>query len=124
MGVVLPAIRRWELPIGTFTIIFTINGVAMASQEDTYQLVLGAIVAGVVSDAVLWRLRPSAERVWALRSFAIVSAAAFYALYFATLAVTDGLGWPVELWAGSVVLAGVIGWLMSYVALPPTRLQG
>ncbi len=124
MGVVMLAVRRWSLPMGAFTIIFAINGVAMASQEDTYQLVFGAIVAGLVADLLIWRLRPSTERVWAFRSFAIVSAAAFYALYFATLAVTDGLGWPVELWMGSIVLSGVIGWLMSYLALPPALPHG
>ena len=120
MGVVLLGVRRWELPIGTFTIIFAINGVAMAALQDEYQLVPGAIIAGVVADALMWRLRPSAGRVREFRSFAIASAATFYALYFATLAVTDGVGWPVELWAGSIVLSGVIGWLMSYVAVPPS----
>ncbi len=124
VGVVLPAVRRWELPIGTFTIIFAINGLAMASQEDTYYLVPAAILAGVVADALRWRLRPSSESVWGFRGFAIASAGVFFALYFATLAVTDGLGWPVELWAGSIVLSGVIGWLMSYISVPPARLRG
>jgi hypothetical protein len=36
-----------------------------------------------------------------------------FALYFLALAATGGVSWPVELWAGSIALAGVTGMLLS-----------
>ena len=38
--------------------------------------------------------------------------AVFYAVYFAVPA-TDGIGWPVELWTGSIVLAAVVGLFLT-----------
>lgn len=37
------------------------------------------------------------------------------------LAVGDGLRWPVELWTGNVVLAGLAGAMIGLVATPPTE---
>jgi hypothetical protein len=33
--------------------------------------------------------------------------------------VTQGLDWSVHLWTGSIVLAGVVGWLLSYLIVLP-----
>jgi hypothetical protein len=32
--------------------------------------------------------------------------------------VFDGVWWPIHLWTGTIVLAGVTGWLVSLVVLP------
>jgi len=32
---------------------------------------------------------------------------------------TRGIGWSPHLWLGVVVFAGIIGWLLSYLLLPP-----
>ena len=42
-----------------------------------------------------------------------------YAAYFAAVGLRDGLGWSPHLWIGTVVFAGVVGWLASYLMLPP-----
>jgi len=42
-----------------------------------------------------------------------------YAAYFAALLATDGTYWSVHLWAGTILLAGVTGWLLSLLATPP-----
>ena len=36
-----------------------------------------------------------------------------------TLLATVGLSWSTHLWLGSVVFAGIVGWLTSYLLVPP-----
>jgi hypothetical protein len=42
-----------------------------------------------------------------------------FSLYFVALPIVGGIWWPIHLWAGGIVLAGVTGWLRSYLVLPP-----
>jgi hypothetical protein len=30
-----------------------------------------------------------------------------------------GIRWSIHLWMGSLLLTGIVGWLLSFVALPP-----
>jgi hypothetical protein len=39
--------------------------------------------------------------------------------YFVVMMLTQGIGWSVHLWTGSIVLAGVTGLLLSYLIIPP-----
>ena len=120
MGFVLWAMRRWPLPAGSIAVIFTINAVLMSTQEDTYQLIPVAVLAGVAADILIQLLKPLERKPLALRVFSFSVPAIYYAFYFGVLAITDGLGWPVELWSGSILLAGFAGLLLSYL-LTPTR---
>ena len=43
----------------------------------------------------------------------------WYLLYFLTLISTTGITWTVHLWLGSTVVAGIAGWLLSYLLVPP-----
>jgi hypothetical protein len=45
--------------------------------------------------------------------------AMFFALYFATVAATDGLGWSVDLWLGAIVIAGIIGLFVDELSRRP-----
>jgi hypothetical protein len=42
----------------------------------------------------------------------------FYLCYFVALMLTGGIAWSVHLWVGSIMLAGIAGWLLSYLLLP------
>jgi hypothetical protein len=44
--------------------------------------------------------------------------------YFAALAATQGIAWTPHLWLGAIVFAGVAGWLLSYLVLPPRLAPG
>ncbi len=39
--------------------------------------------------------------------------------YFVSLLLTDGIWWSAHLWLGSIVLCGFVGWLVSYLVMPP-----
>ncbi len=42
-----------------------------------------------------------------------------YVGYFVALAMTEGISWSIHLWTGSIGLAGLTGWLLSYLLMPP-----
>jgi hypothetical protein len=77
------------------------------------------VIAGLASDGLLHQLKPSAARVGALRLFAGGVPLIWYSVYFLALHLTEGIWWSVHLWAGAIVLAGLVGWLLSYLVVPP-----
>jgi hypothetical protein len=119
MGIVLLALRRWRLPIGSLTLMITLSSLLISFMNDTFALVPVALIAGLVADLLLWRLRPAADRPGALRLFALAVPIAFYTLYFIALLTTEGIGWSIHLWAGSIIMAGITGLLLSYLLVPP-----
>lgn len=125
MGFVLPAVRHWgrALPFGSLTLLFAFAATT-ALTHDQYRLVPVALAAGLLADFLLRVLKPSEERVGAMRTFAFSVPVGLYALYFLALALTGGIWWTTELWAGSILVAGGVGVLMSYLALPSTPLSG
>jgi len=121
MGLVLLTVLRWILPLGSLTLVFTLNASLMSFMRDQYRLIPVAAVAGFAADLLLRWLRPSRVRPGAFRLFAFAVPAINYTLYFAVLIVTQGLDWSVHLWTGSIILAGVVGLLLSYLLIPPAQ---
>jgi hypothetical protein len=80
----------------------------MTFVSDQREFLPGAILAGLAGDLLVWRVGYGRSRqADALIAFAIPSL--FYVAYFATLAVTTGVGWTIHLWLGATLVAGVIG---------------
>ncbi len=123
VGAVLFMVLRWKLPIGSLTIMLTLNTALMTVLQDTYVLIIVGASSGVAADLLLWSLRPSATRLTELRIFAITVPAIFYMVYFAVLEHTDGIGWPVDLWTGSIVLAGVVVLFLTFLIQPTEAVE-
>jgi len=75
--------------------------------------------AGLIGDLLLWRLKPSTTRPTAFRIFAFAVPTILYLLYFLDLLLTQGISWSIHLWLGSAVMAGMVGFLISYLLIPP-----
>lgn len=122
MGVVLLAIRRWQLPPGSFTIVLTITFVlASVLANPIPPLPLVAVLAGInglMIDALNLALKPSVERRTALRLFAFLVPMVTETIYFFAIQMLHGIVWVVHLWVGSIVLAGVVGLFLSYLLVP------
>ena len=125
-GLLLVVLRRTVLPVGSITLILGLDGVAMIvmGSRDTpldaqLSFIAVAVAAGVVGDVLLARLRPSSTRIGALRTFVAVLPAAYFALYFTVVYVRYGFGWTLTFITGSIILCGVLGLLLSFVAVPP-----
>jgi dipeptidyl aminopeptidase/acylaminoacyl peptidase len=107
-GFVLVALRHGPLPFGAVTFLVVAPTLLMTFVSDHWEFLPGAILAGLVGDLFVRRVGyGSSQRADALIAFAIPSL--FYVAYFATLAVTTGIGWTIHLWLGAILLAGVIG---------------
>ncbi len=119
MGFALLALRRWRLPVGAFTLIFTLNVTLMSFLADQQRLIPGVFLAGVTVDLLYLILQPAAGRITALRLFALTVPLLYALGFFTTLMLTGGITWSIHLWLGSSVMAGIIGPLLSYLLVPP-----
>jgi hypothetical protein len=119
MGLVLLTVLRWRLPLGSLTLVFTVNAILMSFMRDQYRFIPAAAAAGFVADLLCRWLHPSMVRSGAFRLFAFAVPAIDYTLYFGVIMVTQGLDWSVHLWTGAILFAGTVGLLLSYLLLPP-----
>lgn len=121
VGLALVALRNRTLPLGALTVMLGLNGIAMILMRGHTPLNIQvtfaavAIAAGAVGDLMLWRLRPSSERVRQVRAFAFLLPVAYFAIYLGVVVLFVGSGWTIHSLTGVVLLSGVIGLLLSFV---------
>ncbi|HEY1353725.1 MAG TPA: hypothetical protein VGF67_29295 [Ktedonobacteraceae bacterium] len=128
-GCILLALRRWHLPAGTFTLLLTVNGTLMVAFAPRSALIAipTSLLAGLAADLLYLWLKPSVQQPASVRLFVFLGPAIFYLLYFADLALVgpalfdSGITWTVPFWAGAPVIAGLAGFLLSYVMIPPVQ---
>ncbi|HSR92110.1 MAG TPA: hypothetical protein VLK88_12455 [Gemmatimonadales bacterium] len=124
MGIVLVAVKRWRLPLGTFAVLLAVtdglSSVLAGSSPVVSVVVLGALT-GLLIDLLNLGLRPRAGTPATLRIFAVAVPVVTYAVYFAALAALKGVYWSLPIWTGAIVEAGVVGLLLSYVLISPLR---
>jgi hypothetical protein len=120
---VLLLLRHGRLPTGGLTILIGLNSLAMGFLFDRgdypVALVAAAIAAGTAADLIRLVLRPTADRAGAFRLYAFAVPVLLTGAYFAGLGLTTGIAWSPHLWLGTVIFCGIVGWLLSYLALPP-----
>ncbi len=129
MSFVLLALRRWRLPFGTFTFMFGLNGALMVvfSPDSLLVSVPTALLGGLAADLIYRFLQPSLDQPASVRFFAFLVPTMFYTLYFVDLAIVgpiifrSGILWSAPFWAGAPIIAGITGFLLSYVMLPPAQ---
>lgn len=129
MSFVLLALRRWRLPFGTFTFMLGLNGALMVvfSPSSLPIAIPTSLLGGLAADIAYRFLQPSPEEPASVRLFAFLVPAMFYVLYFVDLAIVGplifqgGILWSVPFWAGAPVIAGITGFLLSYVMIPPAQ---
>jgi hypothetical protein len=76
-------------------------------------------VAALGAEVVYAWLQPSVQRPGAWRLFATAVPLLLTTLHFAVLGLTVGVWWSVHLWAGTIVLTGLVGLLVSLLLVPP-----
>ena len=115
------ALRRWQLPFGSATLLFTINAILMNALEgfDFAERIPVALVAGLAADGLIRALRPTIDRPFAARLFGGLVPLLFWSLFFLANWLRRGIGWAPELWTGAIVLATLSGIGLSLLAMPP-----
>ncbi|MCG5215607.1 hypothetical protein [Streptosporangium sp. KLBMP 9127] len=118
---VLLLVRRWHLPFGSVTLIYTV-GVLMPGAQTAFSnlpILFTFVAAGAASDLLIQWLRPSAGRRGAYWAFAGLSAFVTWSLYIVVASVAAG-GLPAvpELWTGAPIVGGLIGLALGVLFLP------
>ncbi len=117
---VLHLLRRWHLPFASVTVLFTVVAVLTNAINgfDSVVTVIPAVAAGLVGDVLIARLRPSPARPVAYRTLGALLPLALWSGYYATLGVTAGIGWSLEMWTGMIVYNAFAGLLVAQLFLP------
>ncbi len=114
-GVILFMAWRWQLPFGAVTLILAGSTFMLTLLNDFYVLTLGALVAGLIADVLICRLKPSHANESGFHLFAFVVPMIFFALYFVTLQAIVGVSWNIHVWGGAIFMSGMLGLLLSYL---------
>ncbi len=114
--------RRWVLPFGAATTLFTVHAILLSAIMEfrTPFKIGGAIAAGLVVDGLvkLLRVRPWEPRtVWAL---GVVTPLVVWSSFFLGVSVWQGLGWDLVMWSGTIMWASLIGGFLAVLMAPPT----
>jgi len=121
---VLFLLRRWRLPFGSVTLMFTVVSLLMGGML-SYLLryperVVAVMLAGLGIDLLVRQLRPSPTRMTPLRAFAFLAPVVLWGLHFLIVPWrAGGEGWSIELWAGITIMAGLTGLGLSLLIVPP-----
>src|SRR5262249_27305632 len=110
-SIVLLLVRRFTLPFGAFTMIFTLNIALLSILGNHYNLIPAAALGGLGADLLYWYCKPSTKRPDTLRLFAFAVPAFFYLCYYLNLEIIWGIQWSIHLWLGTIFMAGIIGLL-------------
>ena len=129
MSFVLLALRRWRLPFGTFTFIFGLNGMLMVafSPHSLLVSVPTALLGGLAADLLYRILQPTVDQPASVHLYAFLVPMMFYTLYLIDLAIVgpiifhSGILWSAPFWAGTPIISGIAGFLLSFVMLPPAQ---
>ncbi|MBI1281715.1 MAG: hypothetical protein GC179_26555 [Anaerolineaceae bacterium] len=126
MGSLLFFLRRWQLPFGAATVIFTVNALLMFLMRIDFNnrfglIVVAAALAGLMTDILIVRLQPSPQHPNSLRLFSFVVPVVYFLLIFASIVISGprGLWWEIHMWLGVPFVAGVIGIGLSFLLVPP-----
>lgn len=128
IGAILFLTRRWRLPFGAITLMFTVNSLLMVwmriNHTEEFLFAISAAAAGLLADLMLsgsdpvktGRLRLASALVpftYCLGAMLIVQ------VLGTTVWAETGLWWEIHMWLGVPVLAGAFGYGLSLLLRPP-----
>lgn len=124
MSSLLFLLRRWQLPVGSFTFVIGVNYTLMflMTMDDAFKApftLVAVLAASLLADLLYQGLQPSATNTTALRYFAFLVPFTMIGLYIASLLLTHGLWWKVHMWGGIPFICGVAGLFLSFLTHPP-----
>lgn len=110
LGPTLLLLRRWRPPAGSLTLLFTVVAVLTSALQgfDGVRTVLAAVAGGMAADLVVGALE-GVRVATRMRVVGFAVPLVTWLVYFAVLALTSGVAWSVEFWAGITVMAALAG---------------
>ena len=123
LGTIFFLMRRWDIPAGTFTFIFLLNGFLMGIMNMEMVPVVLLPIVGVVMDLLFAGLRPSSANSRGIRLFAIISPIIFLSAYTLAIYYIEGSWWEIHFMTGIPVLAAMGSLCLSYLVFPTASMQ-
>jgi len=124
-GLSLIVMRRWKLPFGLYTCALLVVGAGMSFMRGQYVVdILVGLIAGLLLDVSYHFLHPDMQHTDRMRLFTVIAASAIPFVYLPVVWLTQGaLIWSIHLIIGSVGVCAIFGWMLTYVAIPPTQYE-
>jgi hypothetical protein len=124
LGAVLLMRRRWRLPFGSLTIMFTWLALLfpLLSEYRQWKLAPALILAGVAGDLLFARYEAphGPTRVGRIRFVAAAIPPILWALFFLCVQLFEGgLGWHTTVWFGVLVTSAALGYALSVAIFAP-----
>ena len=118
---VLLMLRRWRIPLGSVTFLFTVNTILMAALEafDGAHVIVIMLVTGLVADGLIQLIKPWNGHIARFRAVAVLIPLALWTIYFGATLLGPGIAWSLELTAGITVMAALSGFVLSLLMIPP-----
>ena len=116
-------IYRKQAFSGLFAAVIMFQTISLYLMRGYWIVLPVGMAISVLTEAAFTWLQPSLQRPGALRLFAGCAAASFPLAYIIGLALSGPFLWSAHLAGGSVVVSGVLGYLMACMATPPPTRQ-
>jgi hypothetical protein len=126
LGPTLLIMRRWRVPFGAFTLIYTAFGlhVNIMSEYRDIVLIVPLILAGISADLLQQRLgtqrKDGRVSLGGVRVAGTAIAAVLWLSYFAVLALHKGIGWDPTIWVGALMVGIMTGFGLAFLIAPPS----
>jgi hypothetical protein len=125
-GPIMLNLRRWRVPFGATTMIFTGYGllVNIMTEYRDIVLIIPLIVTGLAIDVMARRLGGGREdgrvSLGGIRTIGPVAALILWGTYYAVLALDKGIGWEPTLWVGALIIGTMTGFAVAFLVAPPS----
>ncbi len=121
LGPTLLILRRWRVPFGAFTVIYTMFGllVNIMTEYRDIVLIIPLILTGLTVDVVQQRLSSERLSTGRIRLMGPIAAAVLWISYYGVLALDQGIGWPATLWVGALFVGVMTGFGVAFLVAPP-----
>jgi hypothetical protein len=125
-GPILLNLRRWRVPFGATTAIFTGYGllVNIMTEYRDIVLIVPLIITGLAIDVLARQLGGKREdgrlTLGGIRAIGPVAALILWVSYYAVLALDKGMGWEPTLWVGALIIGTMTGFGVAFLVAPPS----
>ena len=111
------------MPFGSYTVLVAVPSAMATVLSEEFRFIPGLVAAGLLAD-VATQVWPTGRSRFVDALVAFLVPALYFACYFATVAVTTGIGWSVHMWPGAIVIGGAIGLLIDELGHGPRAGSG
>jgi|GEM_PF-2282855 hypothetical protein len=121
LGPALLLLRRWRVPTGAMTLIFTGYGLlaSIMTEYRDWPLIGSLVLAGLAIDVLQSRSGRERLTLGAIRAVGPIAAAALWLSYYAILALDKGIGWEATMWVGALMVGVMSGFGVAFLIAPP-----